>query len=193
MAQQVQFLSKLSLYLLILFTGCNSATMERSVYINGASKKFTHIKDSLFYNREPFTGSVYTLFSSGDTAEISGFVEGKEHGTRIKYYDNGKVREKRGFFHGRKTGLYQAWWENGKNMLLYHFENDEYEGLCREWNRQGKLIRNMHYKKGHEEGAQTMFYDNGKVRANYIVLNGRRYGLLGTKNCVNVADSVFNN
>ena len=49
----------------------------------------------------------------------------------------------------------------------------------------------MNYVKGHEEGSQKMYYDNGKIRSNYTIIAGRRYGLLGTKNCVNVADSVF--
>lgn len=54
-------------------------------------------------------------------------------------------------------------------------------------------MKEMNYKKGFEEGSQKMFYDNGKVKVNYIMINGRRYGLLGTKNCVNVSDSVFKN
>jgi antitoxin component YwqK of YwqJK toxin-antitoxin module len=49
----------------------------------------------------------------------------------------------------------------------------------------------MHYKKGYEEGLQQFYYDNGKVKANYFMKAGRRYGLLGTKNCVNVSDSIF--
>ena len=42
-----------------------------------------------------------------------------------------------------------------------------------------------------KKGAKY-FYNNGKVRSNYLVINGKRYGLLGTKNCVNVKDSIFN-
>jgi len=49
----------------------------------------------------------------------------------------------------------------------------------------------MNYKNGYEDGRQEQYYDNGKVKANYIMMSGRRYGLLGTKNCVNVTDSVF--
>ncbi|MBE9462396.1 toxin-antitoxin system YwqK family antitoxin [Dyadobacter subterraneus] len=161
--------------------------------INSATGNFNHINGRIFFNKEPFTGSIYTLFPSGDTAEISEFSNGKEDGICIKFYSDGRIREKRQFDHGQKTGLYQAWWENSKEKLLYRFENDEYEGICQEWNREGKLIKEMNYRRGHEEGQQKLFYDNGKVRANYIVMNGRRYGLLGTKNCVNVSDSVFKN
>jgi antitoxin component YwqK of YwqJK toxin-antitoxin module len=49
----------------------------------------------------------------------------------------------------------------------------------------------MNYKKGHEDGQQQWWYDNGKIKANYIIKNGRRYGLRGTKKCINVSDSIF--
>jgi antitoxin component YwqK of YwqJK toxin-antitoxin module len=49
----------------------------------------------------------------------------------------------------------------------------------------------LNYQKGHEEGEQKWWYDNGKIKANYIIKDGRRYGLLGTKNCINVSDSIF--
>ena len=88
-------------------------------------------------------------------------------------------------------GTYAAWWRDGKQRLLYHFANGEYEGVCRDWNDKGLLIAEMNYKEGHEEGPQKQYYNNGKVRANYTIKDGRRYGLLGTKNCVNVTDSVF--
>lgn len=86
-----------------------------------------------------------------------------------------------------------AWWENGNKKISYLFDNDEYNGICREWNAEGKLIREMSYKKGYEDGPQKMFYDNGKIRSNYVIIKGRRYGLLGTKNCINISDNVFKN
>jgi antitoxin component YwqK of YwqJK toxin-antitoxin module len=49
----------------------------------------------------------------------------------------------------------------------------------------------MTYRKGYEDGLQQQFYESGKVKANYMMLDGRRYGMLGTKNCVNVSDSIF--
>jgi antitoxin component YwqK of YwqJK toxin-antitoxin module len=55
------------------------------------------------------------------------------------------------------------------------------------------LVKQMNYLKGHEEGPQKWWYDNGKIKANYIIQDGRRFGLLGTKNCINVTDSIFKN
>ena len=81
--------------------------------------------------------------------------------------------------------------ENGNIKFEFHFKDDEYEGICRTWNNKGILTQESNYVAGHEEGAQKAWYDNGKVRSNYVIKAGRRYGLLGTKNCKNVSDSVF--
>lgn len=193
MARQVLFPSSLCLWLITLLISYNLHTNNKKVMIDIAKGDFHTINDRTFLGKKFFTGYNYSLFPSGDTAEISGFSEGREHGILFKFYPDRQLREKREFTHGKKAGSYSAWWDNGRKMLLYRFENDEYEGTCQEWNKSGRLIREMNYRRGHEEGPQKLFYDNGKIRANYIVLNGRRYGLLGTKNCVNVSDSVFKN
>ena len=49
----------------------------------------------------------------------------------------------------------------------------------------------MSYYKGYESGGQKVWYPNGLIKSNYIMKNGRRYGLLGTKNCINVKDSII--
>jgi antitoxin component YwqK of YwqJK toxin-antitoxin module len=143
-------------------------------------------------NIKPFSGTVFTLFpGTKDTAELTRFLDGKENGEWIKFYPSKKIKEKRYFENGQKTGAYIGWWENGNRQLDYFFIADEYDGACREWNEAGMLTKVMNYKKGHEDGHQQWWYDSGKIRANYIIKDGRRYGLLGTKNCINVSDSIF--
>jgi antitoxin component YwqK of YwqJK toxin-antitoxin module len=143
-------------------------------------------------NGGAFTGIVYSMASNKkDTVAVGAFVDGKEHGEWRKYFDNGQLMERRYYFEGKKIGVYEAWWPNGAKRLLYHFENGEYEGSCADWNEKGVLMSNMHFHEGHETGEQKQFYDDGKVKSNYVMIDGRRYGLLGTKNCVNVSDSVF--
>jgi antitoxin component YwqK of YwqJK toxin-antitoxin module len=140
-----------------------------------------------------FTGTVYSMApNKKDTVAVGSFADGKESGEWRKYFDNGQLMERRYYFKGKKVGVYEAWWPNSAKRLLYHFENGEYEGSCKDWNDKGVLMSDMHFHEGHEAGEQKQFYDDGKVKSNYVVIDGRRYGLLGTKNCVNVSDSVFN-
>lgn len=148
----------------------------------------------LYVDDTVFSGTLYGLFPEGqDTAFIRGYRDGKEHGVWKQFFPDGQAQEIRYFRYGKKQGEYRAWWANGQPRLAYHFVDGDYQGTCREWNEQGLLIKEMTYRQGHEEGPQKLWSSSGKIRSNYVVKNGRRYGLLGTKNCTNVTDSLFAN
>ena len=91
---------------------------------------------------------------------------------------------------GRKNGKQVAFWENGNKRFEFVAKDDAYEGELKEWTLNGELFHLAHYANGQEEGIQKMWYENGKIRANYVIRKGKRYGLLGTKNCKNVSDSI---
>jgi len=178
---------------LICLIGCvenERVVVAEKIISNDPSLKF--VNGILYRSNQLFTGTVFSFYEgTKDTAEVSGFIKGKENGEWKKFYPDHSLKEKREFDNGKKTGQLIAFWENGNKKLVYSFKNNEYEGTCCEWSKEGVLIKEMNYKKGYEDGSQKMFYDNGKVRSNYIMINGRRFGLLGTKNCVNVSDSIF--
>lgn len=117
-------------------------------------------------------------------------VNSLEEGEWRKYHSNGTLMEQRFYHHGVKVGVLKSWWANGQLQALYRFKNGEYDGVCFEWNRAGVMTKKMHYTLGYESGEQRQWYDDGSVRSNYVVSEGRRFGLLGTKNCINVKDSI---
>lgn len=152
-----------------------------------SKKGFLYVNDSLF------SGMIYYLYPNGkDTLRIKNYSNGKENGYWFKFYPNHILKEKRFFDNGKKEGQHIGFYENGQKKFLYHLKNDVYEGNNKEWTQTGKLTADMNYHLGQEQGSQKVWYDNGKIKANYVIKNGRRYGLLGTKNCENVSDSVFN-
>ncbi|MEY3631623.1 MAG: hypothetical protein RL408_1177 [Bacteroidota bacterium] len=102
-----------------------------------------------------------------------------------KYFPSGQIREIRHIQNGVRQGLQTAFWENGKKRFEYIAFNDAYEGELKEWAENGQLFHLAHYKNGQEDGVQKMWHANGKIRSNFVIINGRRYGLLGTKNCKN--------
>ena len=108
-----------------------------------------------------------------------------------KYFLSGKIREIRHLKNGVRQGLQTAYWENGRKRFEYIAVNDAYEGELKEWAENGQLFHIGHYKKGQEEGIQKMWHANGKIRSNFIIIKGRRYGLLGTKNCKNVNEKLL--
>jgi antitoxin component YwqK of YwqJK toxin-antitoxin module len=117
-------------------------------------------------------------------------VQGKLVITK-KYYPNKRLMEYREFRNDMKNGKQIAYWDNGNKRFYYIAKNDASEGELMEWDYNGKLFHLAHYKDGQEEGVQKLWYENGKIRANYVIIKGRRFGLLGTKNCKNVSDSIF--
>ena len=108
-----------------------------------------------------------------------------------KWYPNGQLVESRIYIDGNKEGFHQGWWENGAKKFEYHFLNAEHDGELKEWMETGQPYRFFHYIKGYEEGSQKMWWSNGSIRANYVIKNGKRYGLLGLKICSNPYDSVI--
>lgn len=139
---------------------------------------------------------VYLLFlslgcnQSPDPVLYNQIINGLEEGEWRGYHENGVLKEKRFYKHGVKVGLLKTWWDNGQLQVLYRFNHGEYDGTCFEWNRNGVMTKKMNYALGVEVGQQRQWYDDGSVRSNYTIINGRRYGLLGTKNCINVKDSL---
>jgi hypothetical protein len=198
MARQAQLRNSICGFALLVLMGPGCKQTPQPVgppgmVVNGAGIQLQWVNGLAQLNHQPFNGTLFTLHpGTADTAAISTYSNGRENGVWKQFYEKGRLKESRTFINGKKTGVYTAWWQNGRKQLEYLFADDEYEGPCREWNADGLLTREMYYKKGHEEGLQRCWYDNGKVKANYSIVNGRRYGLLGTKNCVNVSDSIFN-
>jgi antitoxin component YwqK of YwqJK toxin-antitoxin module len=168
-------------------------TEESQVLLPADDQNFKNNNGLLLYDHKNFSGTLYSVYPNGDTSALSSYKQGLPHGKWQQFFQGGSLIELRYFDNGKKTGDFTRWWENGKMQSFYVFEDDEYHGTCREWNIQGMLVREMNYRKGHEEGMQTWWYDNGKIKSNYRIIEGRRYGLLGTKNCINVSDSIFNN
>ncbi len=108
-----------------------------------------------------------------------------------KYFPSGQIREIRHSRNGVRQGLQIAFWENGKKRFEYTAVNDAYEGELKEWAENGQLFHLAHYKNGQEDGVQKMWHQNGKIRSNFVIIKGRRYGLLGTKNCKNINEKLL--
>jgi antitoxin component YwqK of YwqJK toxin-antitoxin module len=150
-------------------------------------------QDTVFLNEKKYSGYVVELDAASlDTLSIQGYLDGLQSGVGKKWYSNGQLMEERSYFKGAKNGLQTAYWENGAKKFEFVAREDAYEGEFKEWNIEGNLIHLAHFENGQENGSQKLWDEEGKIRANYVIVNGKRYGLLGTKNCKNVSDSIFN-
>jgi antitoxin component YwqK of YwqJK toxin-antitoxin module len=143
------------------------------------------------YEGIPYTGMVYKQHTlSGDTLFIENYQLGLKHGNFKRFYPNQLLFEEREYRMGEKEGIHKGYWDNGNLAFEYPLKNDVYHGNLRGWNREGQIIKSLQYSHGQQLGHQQLWDDNGATRTNYVIINNRRYGMLGTKNCVNVTDSI---
>ena len=168
----------------ILLVSCTETETLVSVFHKNEIKLKT--KHGVTYRSgNPFSGRVINL-KGLDTVSVSEYLNGKEHGIWKSFYPNRQLKTKRSFKNGRKTDQFLAWWSNGNKKFVFQFEQNEHHGTCLKWFETGEKLSEMNYSFGHEKGLQQLWYANGKLKSNYIIKNKRRFGLLGTKNCVNV-------
>jgi antitoxin component YwqK of YwqJK toxin-antitoxin module len=102
--------------------------------------------------------------------------------------ENGEILERRFYKSNKKVGLHEAWWPNGNKKFEYTFQQGLHHGEMKEWQSDGKPYKFFNYILGEEDGSQKMWDSEGEIRANYVVKNGHRYGLVGLKNCKSVSN-----
>lgn len=188
-------------YFLFILLSCSDKKKEEkeimiaktvpAKYVNANDSLFNDHKDTVYYGDHFFTGYRYSLYPNADTATIQSYFNGVEEGYQRKWYPGKLLAEERFYINGKKEGTHKGWWPDGKQKFIFSAVNDEYEGEFREWYASGLLGKQFHYIHGREEGSQRLWWDNGTVRANYVIKNGKKYGLIGLKTCINPYDSVI--
>jgi antitoxin component YwqK of YwqJK toxin-antitoxin module len=82
-----------------------------------------------------------------------------------------------------REGEHRGWYENGAVKFVYHYTRGVSEGVQRQWFPSGQPFTAFHHHAGHEVGQQEMWNADGTLRSNYVIRDGRRYGLLGAVGC----------
>lgn len=166
--------------LFVLFVSCKKET----IVIHEGTKNITIKKGVLFYNNMKFTGKYLTYYQDHTKKAEIFYREGKKDGMEKIWFPNGILSSKREFSNGIKTGLHEGWWENGNKKFEFYFnESGQHHGAANDWFKDGTPYKLFNYVNGKEEGSQKMFKPNGDIRANYVVVSGERFGLIGLKKC----------
>lgn len=176
-----------------IFFGCKNqenkvernARKTPSIYKLDFDPAFVYKQDTLYFKGKKFSGKKYLLYPNKDSVFVKSFLNGLEEGIQKRWYPNHFLVEERLYINGKKEGTHRGWWGNGKPKYIYHFNNDEYHGEIKEWYEDGQLFKVFHYVMGHEDGSERLWYQDGTVRANYVIKDGKKYGLIGIKLCKN--------
>jgi antitoxin component YwqK of YwqJK toxin-antitoxin module len=108
---------------------------------------------------------------------------------RRGWFDDGSLAWERTYREGREHGLHRGWYPSGGKRFEIRYVDGFAEGEAREWYPSGKLLTEFRYVRGHEMGRQRMWTEDGILRANYVVRDGRRYGLIGSVGCTGHAST----
>lgn len=176
------------LYIVLVFgilCGCHSTSNKQIV--SASNKNLVLDNGVLFYNASPFNGILMSNYDSGTIKTKVEYVAGKKDGSEIQWYENGRKLSERFYTKGFKVGTHRSWWENNNLKFEYYFnEKGEYHGEMKEWYQSGQLLRAFNYLNGKELGSQRLWKPDGSIKANYEVVNGERFGLIGLKKCYTV-------
>jgi antitoxin component YwqK of YwqJK toxin-antitoxin module len=148
----------------------------------------TRSAGKLWLGGQVLTGTLEERYPSGALRSRTVYSDGLRHGVMRRWHADGRVAALRAYRQGIKIGRHQAWWDNGQPRLDVRFVAGLAHGNHRSWYRHGQPHEQRSYQNGAESGAQRSFAADGRMRANYVVRDGRRYGLLGARLCFTVRD-----
>lgn len=168
------------LFLMVL--SCGNVEESKEVLKTDAN---LHIENGVtFYEDAPYSGTVISYYKTDSLAYRASYYQGRKQGKEEKWHSNGVLAVERFYNKGIKVGLHRGWWENSHLKFEFYFDDKgAYHGTAKEWFVDGTLYRDFNYVHGKEEGSQKLYKPNGNIRANYVVRNGERYGLIGLKRC----------
>ncbi len=170
-------------FLILLFGACESNIPN--LEIESDSQLITKKEGLVYYQLKPFSGFLIEKYLNHRIASRAGYLDGKLEGKQQKWYANGSKMQIRFYNKNRKVGQHNTWWPNGRMKFEYFIEHDIPIKTHREWYSNGQLYSVFNYNlDGQPEGSQQIWFENGQIKANYVIKNGRRFGFLGAKGCM---------
>ncbi len=165
-------------------TGWSPLSAKQPIEVEATAPGLERVDGVLYLDGQHFTGRLVEHYENGALHSETEYRSGQREGASTGWYSDGTRRFDREHRNGRKQGEHIGWWQDGSLHFLYTFESGVHEGNAKEWYPNGRLYRDFNYVDGQESGAQRMWHTDGSVRANYVIRNGRRFGLIGSKGCV---------
>ena len=174
----------------IVFISCKNKIASITINIPSVKIESTdtalHFANGIyFYHNNLFSGFITEKYANNIVHHITGYANGKEEGWQQSFFDDGKPEEKRFYHDGMKDSVHTGWWQNGNKRFEYHFANDTYNGDYKEWYVTGEPLKHIHYTNGVDDWGKG-WRQNGKLYMNFVVKDGRRYGLNNSNLCYTI-------
>ncbi|MEO0337694.1 MAG: hypothetical protein AAF242_00630 [Bacteroidota bacterium] len=144
---------------------------------------FARQSGRLYYQDTLFSGYLTTYYSNGQLKSKTGYTQGMRQGGDLGWYPDGSLLQIRYYHLGQKVGIHTGYWPTGNYKYRFHFEEDLHHGAAQEWYPNGCLYTSYQYQNGKEDGPQQSWNPDGSFKANFVTIDGHRYGLIGLKKC----------
>ncbi len=128
-----------------------------------------------FGARPPMGNKEYCAIDGDNPNEATGGLWQRkqvQHGPSRFYWPNGKLQSQGNYRRGEKHGSFRRWHHNGQRTWETVYRGNKRHGIAREWSKDGILINESPYFDGRLHGSQTLYYDNGNIRAEYEHVHG---------------------
>jgi antitoxin component YwqK of YwqJK toxin-antitoxin module len=168
--------------LLLLLGLCAACVSAQAATIDVDDPRVSRAAPLWLLDKQPMTGELRRKETDGSSTVLP-LRDGWLHGTVKSHGANGQPRSEGAFVQGQAEGVHRAWWPNGRLRSEQRFEQDRPHGLSTTWYPSGQRYEEHRYERGQEAGLQRVWFEDQRLRANYEVRNGRRYGNIGAMGC----------
>jgi antitoxin component YwqK of YwqJK toxin-antitoxin module len=159
------------------------STLTAGELIDSNSHELTRQGQLWLFKGGPFTGEVRRVEDDGvitilplQAGYVTGIVRGKA--------PDGSLRREGSFIKSMPVGLHRTWWPDGKKQSENNYLAGIPIGESRTWYASGNPYEIHRYKMGQEYGPQQVWFEDKRLKANYEIRNGRRYGNFGAMGCI---------
>lgn len=173
----------MSSLLLILLSLAPTPDAALPLFLTDEDARLNQSGRRLMFLDQPFNGVVWSPAAAGRNGRLTIYRQGLRDGLALRWFPDGRLAAVRRYAEDRKTGAHRGWWPDGTLRFSYHFENGRTHGSQKTYYADGRPATAYFYDHGRETGGQKAWSMTGALIANYVVRDGRRYGLIGAKPC----------
>ena len=125
---------------------------------------------------KPFSGEAIETFEQSPTKSVSGWLDGRKHGTTTEYFYNGRIRRIINYKHGEKNGLAEEFRITGELLRRENYMNGKLNGSKSDWHPNGTKIFEVEMRDGKPHGQALEWYPDGLEKSSTVYRHGRREG-----------------
>ena len=123
-------------------------------------------------------GSFVKYFINGQIKLECNYKNGEIGGAYKLYYENGQIEKNCNYINDKLDGVYKSYYENRQIKLDCNFINGAFDGVYKSYYENGNLKKQSHYKNGVQVGESSSFYvDKSKFRVVNFA-NGKHVGVV---------------